>query len=56
MFGGYEDVTYEPLGRSWFVVIGYHGDQIYYEKVIFSCGDPIVNIIRKLGVNSSNRS
>ena len=42
---GYEDVTYEPRGRSWFVVSGYRGDQIYYEKVIFSCGGRIVNIL-----------
>ena len=42
---GYEDVTYEPRGRSWFVVSGYRGDQIYYEKVIFSCSGRIVNIL-----------
>ena len=35
--GGYDEVTYHPRGRSWFVLSGYRGDQIYYEKVMFSC-------------------
>jgi hypothetical protein len=35
---GYEDITHQPRGRSWFVLSGYRGDQIYYEKAIFSCG------------------
>ena len=30
--GGYEEVTYQPRGRSWFVLSGYRGEQIYYEK------------------------
>jgi len=42
--GGYEDVTYQPRGRSWFVLSGYRDDQIYYEKVMFSCGSYVVNI------------
>jgi hypothetical protein len=43
--GGYEEITYQPRGRSWFVLSGYRGDQIYYEKVMFSCGDRVVNIL-----------
>ena len=43
--GGYEEITYQPRGRSWFVLSGYRGDQIYYEKVMFSCGERIVNIL-----------
>jgi hypothetical protein len=43
--GGYEEITYQPRGRSWFVLSGYRGDQIYYEKVMFSCQTRIVNIL-----------
>jgi len=43
--GGYEEITYQPRGRSWFVLSGYRGDQIYYEKVMFSCGERVVNIL-----------
>jgi hypothetical protein len=32
--GGYDEVTYRPRGRSWFVLSGYRGDDIYYEKVV----------------------
>ena len=41
--GGYEEVTYRPGGRSWFVLSGYRDDQIYYEKVIFSCGGRVAS-------------
>jgi hypothetical protein len=43
--GGYEEITYQPRGRSWFVLSGYRGDQIYYEKVMFSCAGRYVNIL-----------
>ena len=43
--GGYEEITYQPRGRSWFVLSGYRGEQIYYEKVMFSCGGHVVNIL-----------
>ena len=43
--GGYDEVTYHPRGRSWFVLSGYRGDQIYYEKVMFSCRGNIANVI-----------
>ena len=42
--GGYDEVTYRPRGRSWFVLSGYRGDQIYYEKVMFSCRGRIVTV------------
>jgi hypothetical protein len=43
--GGYDDVTYRPRGRSWFVLSGYRGEDIYYEKVMFSCGGQVVNVM-----------
>lgn len=39
----YATLTYRPRGRSWFVLSGYRGDKIYYEKVIYSCGRRAVN-------------
>jgi hypothetical protein len=42
--GGYDETTYRPKGRSWFVLSGYRGDTIYYEKVMFSCGGSLVNV------------
>src|SRR5215207_3606975 len=41
---GYDEVTYRPRGRSWFVLSGYRGEQIYYEKVMFSCKGRVVNV------------
>ena len=41
---GYDEVTYRPRGRTWFVLSGYRGEQIYYEKVMFSCGNQVVNV------------
>jgi hypothetical protein len=43
--GGYNEVTYRPRGRSWFVLSGYRGNDIYYEKVMFSCSGQIVNVM-----------
>jgi hypothetical protein len=42
--GGYDALTYRPRGRSWFVLSGYRGDTIYYEKVVFSCSGRVVNV------------
>ena len=42
--GGYDQMTYVPRGRSWFVISGYRGDDIYYEKVMFSCAGSVVNV------------
>ena len=43
--GGYDEQTYMPRGRSWFVISGYRGDTIYYEKVMFSCAGQVVNVL-----------
>jgi len=43
--GGYDELTYRPRGHSWFVLSGYRGDDIYYEKVMFSCGGQVVNVM-----------
>ena len=42
--GGYDELTYRPRGRSWFVLSGYRGDKIYYEKVMFSCAGQLVSV------------
>jgi hypothetical protein len=42
--GGYDELTYRPRGRSWFVLSGYRGNTIYYEKVMFSCADRMVSV------------
>jgi hypothetical protein len=42
--GGYHAMTYVPRGRSWFVISGYRGEVIYYEKVMFSCAGGVVNV------------
>ena len=41
---GYNELTYRPRGRTWFVLSGYRDDHIYYEKVMFSCGGDVVNV------------
>jgi hypothetical protein len=43
--GGYDETTYRPKGRSWFVLSGYRGDSIYYEKVMFSCSGGFVTVL-----------
>jgi hypothetical protein len=43
--GGYDNITYEPRGRSWFVVSGYREDKIFYQKVLFSCGGSVVSLL-----------
>jgi hypothetical protein len=42
---GYNNQTYVPRGRSWFVISGYRGTNVYYEKVMFSCSGRIVNVL-----------
>ncbi len=42
---GYRELTYQPRGRSWFVLSGFRDDQIFYEKVMFSCGGRVVNVL-----------
>ena len=41
---GYDELTYRPRGRTWFVLSGYREDNVYYEKVMFSCGGDVVNV------------
>lgn len=41
--GGYEQLTYAPMGRNWLVLSGYRGEDIYYEKYILSHGGAILN-------------
>lgn len=40
----YADVTYAPKGRDWFVLSGYRGGDVYYEKIMFSCNRRLVNV------------
>lgn len=35
-------VTYAPRGRTWFVLSGEHDGKIFYEKVMFSCGNGVI--------------
>ena len=44
-FSGYENIDYGPVRRTWFVLSGTRGERIYYQKVIFSCGGKVVNIL-----------
>ena len=32
---GYDEVTYSPSGRSWLVISGFRGSNIFYEKYFF---------------------
>lgn len=43
-FGGYDKLDYQPIGKTWFVLSGYRGDTIYYQKVMFSCRNRVVNV------------
>jgi hypothetical protein len=43
--GGYDELTYRPHGRSWFVMSGHRGTSIYYEKVMFSCAGQVVTVL-----------
>ena len=39
---GYEEVTYSPSGETWFVLSGFRGDNIFYEKYLFN--DEVVSV------------
>jgi hypothetical protein len=41
-YSGFE-VSYAPRGRTWFVLSGESGTQVFYEKVMFSCGGRVIN-------------
>jgi hypothetical protein len=36
-------VSYAPRGQAWFVLSGESSENVFYEKVIFSCGGRIIN-------------
>jgi len=44
-FGGYDRMDYSPSGQSWFVLSGFRGENIYYQKVMFSCGNRVINAL-----------
>jgi hypothetical protein len=44
-FGGYDQMDYSPSGRTWFVLSGFRGDAIYYQKVMFSCGNRVISAL-----------
>lgn len=44
-FGGYDRMDYSPTGQTWFVLSGFRGENIYYQKVMFSCGNKIINAL-----------
>jgi hypothetical protein len=37
------NVDYAPRGATWFVLSGENGRDVFYEKVMFSCGGRIIN-------------
>lgn len=39
----YRAVKYGPMGGSWFVLSGVRGSNIFYQKVVFTCGGRIIN-------------
>jgi hypothetical protein len=43
-FPGYDQMDYAPKGQSWFVLSGFRGAAIYYQKVMFSCDNRIINV------------
>jgi hypothetical protein len=44
-FGGYDRMDYSPTGQSWFVLSGFRGENTYYQKVMFSCGNGVINAL-----------
>lgn len=41
-YGKYE-ITYQPKGRTWFVLSGKGGGKVFYEKVMFSCSGRLIS-------------
>ncbi|MEZ5826911.1 MAG: hypothetical protein R3D30_07315 [Hyphomicrobiales bacterium] len=41
--GGYDRVTYAPMGKTWLVLSGYREDDIFYEKYILSGNGAVLN-------------
>jgi hypothetical protein len=44
-FKGYDRITYGPTSKTWFVLSGFRGGDIYYQKVMFSCGGKVINAL-----------
>jgi hypothetical protein len=36
-------ITYQPMGKTWFVLSGEGDGKIFYEKVMFSCSGRLIN-------------
>ncbi|MGB0085071.1 MAG: hypothetical protein WBP94_06825 [Rhodomicrobiaceae bacterium] len=43
-FGGYDRLAYSPKGQTWFVLSGFRGGNIYYQKVMFSCANKVISV------------
>ncbi len=43
-FGGYDRLDYNPIGKTWFVLSGFRHGNIYYQKVMFTCSNRIINV------------
>ena len=41
-YSGY-DIDYAPRGQTWFVLSGENDQNVFYEKVMFSCGGRIIS-------------
>jgi len=41
-YSGY-DVDYAPRGQTWFVLSGENDQNVFYEKVMFSCGGRVIS-------------
>lgn len=44
-FGGYDKLDYSPIGQTWFVLSGYRAENIYYQKVMFTCGGAVISVL-----------
>jgi hypothetical protein len=44
-YNGYDMLDYQPQGKTWFVLSGFRGDRIFYEKIMFSCRNQVVNVL-----------
>ncbi len=44
-YGGYDLLDYQPQGKTWFVLSGFRGESIFYEKIMFSCGNRVINVL-----------
>jgi hypothetical protein len=43
-FGGYDRLGYSPVGKTWFVLTGFRGENIYYQKVMFTCANKVISV------------